>query len=123
MPEFDQDTMTLFYEEAGPNDEDLTVPARWDSCSLCSGKGKHSLAVDGHGITAEEWEQDWDYEDREMYLSGGYDSQCEECDGTGAVPVPDYDRMSDEARKAVDNWNRAEAEYRAISAMERKYGA
>jgi hypothetical protein len=36
-----------------------------------------------NGITAEEWDRDWSYEDRENYLSGMYDQPCP---GDGIYP-------------------------------------
>ncbi len=53
-------------------------------CSSCDGHGKYvNPAIDGNGISAEEF-----YEDPEFagaYMSGVYDVTCEECQGTNVV--------------------------------------
>lgn len=100
------------------------VPAKFDLCPLCSGRGRHSLSVDGHGITQSEWENDWSFEEQETYLRGGYDSTCEECQGKRVIPVVDWDSITSKTlRSMLEDHFREEAEYRQMVAMERKYGA
>jgi len=66
---------------------DYTLSSKWAICSICDGEGSHvNPSIDCNGITQSEWEE-WDYEDREMYMSGGYDQSCESCNGSGKVRV------------------------------------
>ena len=58
------------------------MPAVYEVCETCGGKGKHvNPAIDGHGISAEEMHEDPDF--AEDYFSGVYDVPCEECGGRG----------------------------------------
>jgi len=59
-------------------------PGAWTICPLCSGDGKHSLAIDGQGLTSEDF-NDWTSDEFEDYRRGAYDRQCEACNGTGKV--------------------------------------
>lgn len=87
----------------GPDGEDVELPAMWEVCSRCDGEGHHSNpAIDGHGITMEEWlGPDWDDESRERYMSGGYDIPCTECKGERLVLVVDYSKLTPEEEEAV----------------------
>lgn len=58
---------------------------QWVICDRCRGNGKHDHPAFDNGITSEEWER-WDYEEREDYMAGKYDVQCDECSGSGKVP-------------------------------------
>ena len=63
------------------------LPTRFEVCDRCSGHGTHvNPAIDGHGVTADEW-NDWGEESQSMYLSGGYDVSCHECDGMRVVLI------------------------------------
>lgn len=91
-------------EEAGGFEGDtLDVPCKAEVCGVCDGRGSYvNPAIDGHGITAEEWNgPDWDDDSRQAYLSGGYDVQCAECHGLRVVPVPDLERCDDAQKAAV----------------------
>jgi len=105
--------------------EELEVPTVMEVCGRCQGKGTHvNPAIDGQGITMEEWNgPDWDDDSREGYLTGRYDVTCYECHGNNVVPVPDWTHMSDELRALVDKWQCCEAHYRAEQEMERRMGA
>lgn len=103
--------------------EEVELPTTWEICSTCRGEGKHvNPNIDGHGITAEEWERDWDDESREAYFSGVYDVRCDNCDGSGKVREPNEKMMTPALRKAWRQWQRDEAEYRAMVAAERRFG-
>lgn len=100
-------TINLFGvdEEGFDYTEDIEVPAKWEICSHCRGNGTHvNPNIDGHGIGAEEWEQDWDDDSREMYFSGGYDVRCEEGCRDGKVQVVDFDSCNSELKKKVEMW-------------------
>lgn len=103
----------------------VEFPAKFAVCSRCEGKGSHiNPSIDGHGITAEEWDRDWDDESRENYFSGVYDVTCGECKGLRVVPVVDEERLNEEAKaqfaKAeertaqVSRWNYEDAQTRRM---------
>jgi len=109
----------LFTIEAD-NGYDLHIPAIWEVCSVCDGKGKHvNPAIDSQGLTSEDFE-DRDFE--EDYLSGVYDVPCSCCHGNRVEPVVNWDAMpkdlQDYVRDYIDNWFACLAE----EAMERRYG-
>jgi hypothetical protein len=99
------------------------LPAQYEVCRRCRGAGKHvNPAVDGHGITAEEWEDDWDDDSREGYMSGRYDVQCEECGGERVTMVVDEGACDPETlekyfRDRADR-EREEADDRRVRRME-----
>ncbi len=96
------------------------VPAKWEICDRCGGEGHHvNPAVDGHGISAEEWEQDWDDDSREAYFAGRYDVACEAGCEDGKVRVPDHAKASDEERAAIRDWERSQADQRRWDAEDR----
>jgi len=74
------------------NGEEVTVeiPSVKEICSRCDGEGVHDNPAFSNGISGEEWERDWDYEEREMYMSGAFDVRCDECDGNKIVMAPDW---------------------------------
>lgn len=87
------------------------IPARWEICSRCEGDGTHvNPNVDGHGITAEEWDRDWDDESREGYFRGDYDVPCHDCGGSGKVKVPDLDQIPGDLRERYEAHERAKAQ-------------
>ena len=90
---FDECTMIATIDELefnGNIKERISVFCRFEVCPTCEGKGSHvNPSIDSHGITGEEWDRDWSYEDRENYMTGFYDVDCYECHGKRVVPVPD----------------------------------
>lgn len=71
-------------------DLDVTIPAHYEVCSRCYGKGRHDHPAFANGITMEEWHgPDWDDESREQYMAGAYDVPCEVCKGARVELVPD----------------------------------
>lgn len=65
-------------------------PAKKEVCGRCLGEGKHTdPSIDGHGISQEEWANEWDEESRENYFSGVYDVTCSVCNGLRVVDVID----------------------------------
>lgn len=114
-------TVTIYDE-----DEEYSVeaPARWEICHRCNGDGKHSNpAIDGNGITQSEWEE-WAPEDREDYMNGFYDIQCEICSGSGKVLVIDREAFKINNTEDFRKWEeseRSDAEYRAIADSESRW--
>lgn len=96
------------------------LPMKWEICHCCSGNGSHALHA--IAITADEWDE-WDYDSREDYFSGVYDTACGECNGSGKLKVINFDYISDEVKKAWDEWENDRYEYLAEVEAERRMGA
>lgn len=110
-------------EDADGNETVLVLPARYEVCGRCHGKGTHvNPSIDGNGITSDEMDE-LGPEFLEDYLGGVYDVPCEECEGERVVLVPDEDRCSPAQLKAYRDHLREEYEYRAEVAAERRMGA
>lgn len=104
---------------------EVVIPAKHEVCNRCEGRGTHvNPAIDGHGITSEEWwGPDWDDDSREMYMTGGYDVPCYECGGKRVVLTPDEERCTPAQSHAYEVHMDAEAEYQEMVEAERKMGA
>jgi hypothetical protein len=104
---FDEKNMVLIFEDDDENE--VHLPAVFEVCGLCGGKGSHvNPSIDSHGITSDEWERDWDDEDRESYRNGAYDVSCHRCGGARVEPIPSPNAHPD----LLKVWNdRAESEY------------
>lgn len=89
-------TITFTYETDDGEEVEAVLPARMEVCTSCHGEGAHvNRNIDGNGITSSEWAE-WDEEDRETYMSGGYDVTCEECGGRNVVAVVDEENADKE---------------------------
>jgi DnaJ-class molecular chaperone len=53
--------------------------SNWHICPTCSGEGKHSIAL---GVINRD---EWDFEELDSYMAGGYDSRCKTCQGSGKI--------------------------------------
>ena len=104
-----------YYEDE--DGTELVLPMKWEICDCCGGDGAHSKRLGV--INTEEWEP----EELEDYMRGTYDERCGECGGDGKVRVPDFDQMSEEQKRIVEEWDRDRAETEAIYAAERRMGA
>jgi len=80
-PEFTPDQV-----KPTPGYKTVQVPDNW--CDTCSGKGTRALG--GQAFSAQEIYQ-WSPDEVETYISGGYDTRCEVCNGTGQVSQTDAD--------------------------------
>lgn len=93
----------------------VDLPSKWEICGTCDGHGYHAHAVDGNGFSSD------DFDDYVTYFSGGYDSQCEGCEGTGKVSVADVR----EGHALYDDYNREmqfACSYNRSRAAERRMG-
>jgi DnaJ-class molecular chaperone len=90
-------------------DHDYFGKYRWEICAECDGHGRRDHPAFSNGITSSEWAE-WDPDDRETYMRGGYDVPCGDCGGSGKVRVPDVARMTfAEKRVLVDQRREARA--------------
>lgn len=98
--------VTIYDEEE--NEIEVKAPARWEICSRCNGDGKHSNpAIDGNGLTAEDFEDDPDF--RADYMSGRYDIPCENSCSSGKVLVIDEERFALQDPKSYALWKEQES--------------
>ena len=115
---------TMCNEEG--DEDDYTLPGQYIICHNCQGKGTHvNRAIDGNGISPEEFAEDPDFFDE--YMAGTYDVSCENKCDNGKIIVPiDADNMSDEQKKLLlllEAHEMDEHLYRQECEWERKMGA
>ncbi len=117
---FDEKSMTLTV----PNyetDEMVELPAKFEVCSTCEGRGKHvNPSIDSRGLSAEDFAEDPDF--AEDYFNGTYDVACVECKGKRVVPVLDTDRATPEQITLAEDATRAHYDEQAERWTERERG-
>lgn len=117
---FDEKRMVLVLEDVEQADgelADLEIPAKYEVCGTCEGKGHHvNPSIDIHGLTGEDFEDD-DF--REGYFNGRYDVACNECGGARVSPVVDEARATAEQIQAAHDKQDGDADYAAACAAER----
>ena len=96
-------------------------------CPACDGRGSYVRpSIDAHGITQDEWDRDWSYEDRERYMGGFYDVSCASCKGRTTVPGPIRGEHTSEGQKAAvkawDDYLKDMADMHREMAAERRHG-
>jgi hypothetical protein len=119
--------MQTVTDEEGEYDTEMEVefPAKWDICQRCEGDGHHSNpSIDGNGITSSEWAE-WDEEEKDCYMSGGYDVACEAKCTNGKALVVDTEQLTPEQKEEYaqyceqqDDLRQSEAEDRHTRRME-----
>ncbi len=101
----------------------LSLPAKYEICNQCRGKGTHvNPNIDGHGISAEEWHNEWDEESRENYMRGVYDVRCHSLCENGKVLVVDFDKLPKRLADRIMKEQGDKAAYEAEAAHERRMG-
>lgn len=94
------------------------LAAKMEVCSRCEGVGHHTNpSIDGNGITSSEWAE-WDEDDRETYMRGGYDITCTVCRGANVVAAPDFAKWSFGEKRAYLRHQRDEANWAREDASE-----
>lgn len=109
-------------------DLEVTLPGTAAVCSKCDGTGTHvNEAIDGNGISTEDWERDWDDESKAAYFDGAYDVTCTECNGARIeVNVDEAACKRQGLEKELEEYYaylREDAEYEALCEAERRMGA
>ena len=107
----------LIHEDYGEGE--LSVPSKRELCRECDGTGRTDCF--DNGISSEMWSE-MNGDEREEYRGGMYDAPCRECKGAKVVEVPDYDAMTPEQRKGVDDYYAEMASLAADEAAERRAG-
>ena len=123
---FDHERMLIvvevddYYADCDEFDGKHEIPAVYEVCPTCDGKGSHvNPSIDSHGISAEEMYDDPEF--AEDYFGGAYDVSCNECEGRRVVLTPK--KGADErAVNALDQAYRFEAEYAAEREAEMRMG-
>jgi hypothetical protein len=65
--------------------KDDWVPITLEVCNSCDGRGRYvNPNIDRNGISSEEFYEDPEFE--EMYMGGGFDVTCDECQGMRVSP-------------------------------------
>jgi len=105
----------------------FSLPAHYEVCWRCRGKGTHDHPAFSNGFTAEEMHEHGD-DFREDYMAGVYDVTCMECRGKRVLLVPSRDAIKEgtaahELLMALDSMEAAAAECEAEMAAERRAGA
>lgn len=129
---FDAAKMTLLYEVPATDEEldvdgcgddvEITLPARFEVCPTCEGKGRHvNPSIDAHGLTREETDS-WCAEELEGYFQGRYDVECYECAGQRVVPEIDEGKALKSDLTRVQQHLRERAELDAEERHERRMG-
>lgn len=117
--EFDPERMKITFEG---EDGEVIVPAKWEVCGTCDGKGSHiNPSIDSHGLSREDFDEDPDF--AEAYHRGDYDQPCNECNGRTTVPVVDLDRCTETERWQVEEVIESHYSYLAECEAERRMGA
>ncbi len=98
------------------------LPGRWAICPNCNGNGQHDHPAFSNGITSSEWAE-WDDDDREHYMNGRYDVQCQDCEGSGKVLEVDEDRVDLELLKVYHKHLEEMRIHRMECESERRMGA
>jgi hypothetical protein len=97
------------------------LPVRFEICDTCQGRGSHvNPSIDSHGLSAEDFAEDPDF--TEDYMSGRYDQTCSECHGLRVVEVVDRDQCDKALLALYDASMKADAEFAAVCAAERRFG-
>lgn len=100
---------------------DLEIPAVYEVCGTCDGKGKHvNPSIDAHGLSREDFDEDPGF--REDYFSGRYDIQCNECHGARVTPVVS-DHAPEELKRIAEKWIDDLRDMEACYEAERRMGA
>jgi hypothetical protein len=112
-------TMRITYlTDGGYTEVEATVPARFEVCDRCEGRGTHDHPAFSNGITSSDFDEDPDF--REDYMRGAYDVSCSECRGLRVVAVPDVARCSFAVRRELVQARRYEREQARFAAIERR---
>jgi len=124
---FDQKRMVIIVTEPGDAGDEgeppapFEVPAVFEVCETCDGKGTHvNPSIDAHGISREEFDEDPDF--RDDYFLGRYDVPCNECGGQRVVPVIDPN-CEPTLRAKAEQYEQDHYDYQRECEAERRMGA
>jgi hypothetical protein len=101
-------------------DREVELPGKYALCDNCRGHGTVDHPAFSNGITASEWNDEWDDESRQTYLRGGYNVRCPACDGEKVVVVPDRMQCDPEEYRAWRKFDVERQEDEAACRAERR---
>lgn len=117
----DEARMRITVEEGMSDGSDIVLPATFEVCETCDGRGSHvNPSIDSHGISPEEFAEDPDF--AEDYFSGVHDVGCAECGGKRVVLAVDRERADPAHLKAWDDAVEYHHHAAAQEAYERRMG-
>lgn len=124
-----RNTVTVSYYDYDNDGDEIFVelPAKYEVCPTCDGKGKHvNPSIDCGGLSGEDFAEDPEF--AENYFSGFYDVCCYECNGKRVVPEIDEEacEKNNELKEALEAYyseQQSLAEMDRISRMDRMNGA
>ena len=103
----------------GEGQVELVLPAKYEVCWRCEGKGVHDCWEGG--MTGDEMaEQGPDFFDD--YMSGMYDTQCSDCKGQRVLLTVSRDECRAEDLVLYERHLEQEAAYQAEIEAERRFG-
>lgn len=105
-------------EEGCEVEETLKLPAKYEVCPRCEGKGAHDHEAFSNGLTHADFAEDPDF--LEDYMRGCYDVPCSECKGLRVVPVIDRERIDEETVLRAERWENQQAAIAREKAWERR---
>ena len=112
----------VLYEDDG-TEKEIWVPAKYEVCDACNGRGKYvNPGIDSGGITGEEMSELGD-DFLEDYMGGTYDVTCDLCDGRNVMLTADDSAISKDIREKWYAHEDEQASYEAELAAERRFGA
>jgi hypothetical protein len=118
--------ITLKYsaeDDDGYYQTEVSLPAKWEVCGRCDGRGVHDPEAFAQGFSSEDFAEDPDF--AEDYIAGKYDITCSECDGRTTVKEVNIDRLTPEQNVEYEKYlehQRCMRDYRAEEAYERRMG-
>lgn len=105
----------FYYDEEG---ECIHLPYTWVICGHCEGEGMSSSYLGA--FTWDELNEQGE-EFIEDYFAGNYDRPCDCCEGSGKIPIPNYDKMTEEQLEKYKDHVQAEREYKAERRAEMRW--
>ena len=113
----------FYHEDDDGVEKPLELPMKWTICEECRGEGMSLCdGMRGHAYSAEEFNRDFDEEERHSYFNGGYDTKCESCRGDGKVKEVDWDQLDDETKVELQEHYNDEAAFASEREAERRMG-
>jgi RecJ-like exonuclease len=91
-------TVTVKYYNDEGEEVETTFPSVMEVCTECNGEGFVLCeGMRGVAYSAEDFERDFDDEERQQYMTRGgiYDQVCPVCHGKNVVPIVDEERLTD----------------------------